>query len=336
MGNKWSFADAGVNLKIPDLIPMSCAQIANAYIQILHLTCITQYRKRSAAGNVKSAVSRTKTAAQARPEVLAPNAEQTALATQKTGTKSDRFAAGPITPGTFVLSFMGRKTANLQEQEEIMIQGISYLSPLLDEMARHWPNNRTINIVCHGHSVPAGYFATPYVNTFDAYPHLLHKTIKERFPFAVTNVIVTAIGGENSAGGAERFERDVLPHRPDVLTIDYSLNDRGIGLDRARSAWESMIQSALSRNIKVILCTPTWDNTYYEQNEAWQQLVQHAGQVRALADRYEIALADNFRAFARSISEPADLVRYLSHGNHPSKAGHQLAAQEIAKYFVAR
>ncbi|MEK5235702.1 hypothetical protein NST99_08380 [Paenibacillus sp. FSL L8-0470] len=32
---------------------------------------------------------------------------------------------------------------------------------------------RTLNIVCHGHSVPSGYFATPIVDTFHAYPHLL-------------------------------------------------------------------------------------------------------------------------------------------------------------------
>ena len=79
-----------------------------------------------------------------------------------------------------------------------MIQSIDYLNPLLDELAQKWPNNRTINIVCHGHSVPSGYFATPFVNTFSAYPHLLHKMIKERFPYAVVNVIVTAIGGEHS------------------------------------------------------------------------------------------------------------------------------------------
>ena len=46
-----------------------------------------------------------------------------------------------------------------------MIQGIDYLDPVLNEMKLHWPKNRLVNIVCHGHSVPAGYFATPYVNS---------------------------------------------------------------------------------------------------------------------------------------------------------------------------
>lgn len=42
-----------------------------------------------------------------------------------------------------------------------MIQSINYLSPIIDELAKRWPDNRTVNIVCHGHSVPSGYFATP-------------------------------------------------------------------------------------------------------------------------------------------------------------------------------
>ena len=217
-----------------------------------------------------------------------------------------------------------------------MIQTIDYLDPILNEMAEKWPNNRCINIVCHGHSVPAGYFATPFVDTFHAYPHLLHRMIKERFPFAVVNVIVTAIGGENAVQGAKRLDTDVLNHKPDVLIIDYSLNDRACGLDAAAAAWEEMIQKALSQNIKVILCTPTWDNSYYRQDENWQRLVQHAKQVRALAGKYDIGLADSFAAFSRQVTRPEDLVQYLSHVNHPSKAGHELVAKEIAKYFVAR
>ena len=215
-----------------------------------------------------------------------------------------------------------------------MIQGISYLSPVLDELAKRWPDNRTVNIVCHGHSVPSGYFATPFVDTFHAYPHLLHRLIKERFPFAVVNVITTSIGGENAVQGAARFDWDVLCHKPDVLIIDYSLNDRGV--DGVREAWAEMICKALEQGIKVILCTPTWDCTYHEQNDCWQELVRHAEQVRALADQYNVGLADSFAAFQRHIEDPSDLTRYLSHWNHPNHAGHELVALEIAKYFPAR
>ncbi len=217
-----------------------------------------------------------------------------------------------------------------------MIQGIDYLSGLCDEMAVCWPNNRIVNIVCHGHSVPAGYFATPFVNTFSAYPHLLHRMIKERFPFAVVNVLVTAIGGEESGSGAARFERDVLTHNPDVVTIDYGLNDRGIGLEKAKTAWEQMIDAALNRGKKVILLTPSWDNTYYLKNDDWYALEKHRDQIIRLADTYSVGLADSFAAFEKHVQEESDLVAYLAHVNHPTEKGHALIAQELAKYFVAR
>ena len=73
------------------------------------------------------------------------------------------------------------------------------------------------------------------------------------------NSITTSIGGEQAEQGAERFKEEVLIYRPDVLFIDYALNDRSIGLERAKIAWEQMIQEALAYGTKVILLTPTPD-----------------------------------------------------------------------------
>jgi hypothetical protein len=44
----------------------------------------------------------------------------------------------------------------------------SYLSALVELLGARWPKNRRVNIVGHGHSVPAGYFKTPLVDTFNA------------------------------------------------------------------------------------------------------------------------------------------------------------------------
>src|ERR1035441_9466806 len=83
----------------------------------------------------------------------------------------------------------------------------TYLAGVCAELSKSWPANRTVNIVCHGHSVPAGYAKTPAVQTFDAYQFLLHRGLNERFPHAVVNLIVTAIGGEKSRQGAPRVDR---------------------------------------------------------------------------------------------------------------------------------
>ena len=126
-----------------------------------------------------------------------------------------------------------------------------YLSELKTELKKEWPENRTINIVFHGHSVPAGYFKTPHVNALSAYPSLVFQKIKTIYPYAVVNVIVTAIGGENSVAGAKRFRRDVLIHKPDVLLIDYGLNDRRAGLEKSYTSWNKMINRAKKKHIKV-------------------------------------------------------------------------------------
>ena len=195
-----------------------------------------------------------------------------------------------------------------------------------------WPENRTLHVVCHGHSVPSGYFATPEIRTFESYPHLLHVALARRFPHAVINVIVTAIGGETSEKGAARFAADVLPLRPDVVTIDYALNDRGDGLERARRAWSAMLAQARAANLPVLLLTPTPDQAASLTDPA-EPLVQHAAQVLSLAAEHGVGLVDSFAGFQRLEREGVKLATVMSSGNHPNLTGHQLVAAELLKWF---
>jgi lysophospholipase L1-like esterase len=211
----------------------------------------------------------------------------------------------------------------------------NYLRSLVAELKKAWPANRTVNIVCHGHSVPAGYFKTPVVDSFHAYPHLLHVAVKDRFPRAVVNVIVTAIGGENSVAGAARFERDVLSLRPDVITIDYALNDRRVTLEAARAAWVEMIQKAQAAGIKVILLTPSPD-LRANLADANDPLNRHAEQVRALASEFHVGLVDSLALFKAESARGTRLEILMSQSNHPNGQGHALIARELARLFDAR
>lgn len=208
-----------------------------------------------------------------------------------------------------------------------------FLKGTINELSKKWPNNRTIRVVCHGHSVPAGFFKTPKVDTFNAYPHLLHVGLKERFPHAVINVIVTAIGGENSVQGAERFEAEVLTHRPDILLIDYALNDRGIGLEAAKAAWISMIKKAQRRNIKVILLTPTGDHRA-NMNNVNDPLNLHSEQIRQLASKHKVGLVDSFQLFKEYIDAGNSLDDLMSQVNHPNRKGHDLVAGALLDWFL--
>lgn len=208
----------------------------------------------------------------------------------------------------------------------------TYLNDLKKELKIEWPKNRTINLVFHGHSVPAGFFKTPVVNTLEAYPYQVLKELKGEYPFAVVNIINTSIGGENSVSGAKRFETEVLVHRPDVLIIDYALNDRSVGLGKARDAWEMMIKMALKKGIKVILLTPSPDqrvNILEPNNE----LEQHSRQIKALSEKYGLGLVDTYELFHQKVVSGESIVNYMSQVNHPNEKGHALIAKGVMQYF---
>lgn len=208
----------------------------------------------------------------------------------------------------------------------------TYLDDLKMELKKEWPHNQTINLVFHGHSVPAGYFKTPVVNTLEAYPYQLLRQIKTRYPHAVVNVINTSIGGENSQSGERRFLTEVIPHRPDVLFIDYALNDRRIGLAEARKAWESMIGEALKRNIKIILLTPSPDQRV-DLLTPGNELEQHTLQIEQLATAHGIGLADTYGLFKKQVQHGENVADFMSQVNHPNAKGHALIADELMTFF---
>jgi lysophospholipase L1-like esterase len=209
----------------------------------------------------------------------------------------------------------------------------TYLNDIKIELTKKWPENRTINLVFHGHSVPAGYFKTPDVRTLQAYPQLVLQAVKEVYPYATVNAITTAIGGENSEPGAKRFRQEVLTHHPDVIFIDYALNDRGIGLERAKVAWETMIKEAIDANVKVILLTATPDTSVNILNEQ-TSLALHARQIRELAEKYHTGFIDSYAAFREKKINGEDIVEYMSHVNHPNEKGHRLVRDSIILWLM--
>jgi acyl-CoA thioesterase I len=208
------------------------------------------------------------------------------------------------------------------------------LSDLDTELNKSRPDNRTINIVFHGHSVPSGYFATPLVRPFDSYPHLFHRDLKTRYPNAVINVITTSIGGENSIPGAARFQQDVFKHKPDLIFIDYALNDRTQNAAQVEAAWRSMITAAKTANVPVILCTPTGD-TREDLSDPANPLRVLADMIRRIATEENVLLADVSAAWVAALQSGTNQNTLHSTANHPNAAGHRIAADAIFAAFVA-
>lgn len=208
---------------------------------------------------------------------------------------------------------------------------VNYLDSLKIKLKVKWPKNHTINLVFHGHSVPTGYTTGGVLDRLNSYPYRTLKKVNDFYPYSVVNTITTSIGGEQAEQGAKRFTEEVLNHKPDVLFIDYGLNDRSIGLDRAKVAWEQMIEEALAYGTKVILLTPTPDLKEDITSED-TPLAKHSHQIRALAKKYNVGLVDSYALF-KALAEIQPLRGYMSQNNHINQKGHQFVADAIFEYF---
>ena len=80
------------------------------------------------------------------------------------------------------------------------------------------------------------------------------------------------------------------------------------------------------------MLTPSPDQTV-NIREPNNLLEQHAQQIRALAGKYHIGLADSYAAFRQKVVAGDSLNLYMSQVNHPNENGHALIAAEILKYF---
>lgn len=212
-------------------------------------------------------------------------------------------------------------------------QQASPLPPaLLAELTKDWPKNRTINLVFHGHSVPAGYHETPEVKPFESYPLMAMEKIQKANPHAVINAITTAIGGEDSVKGAARFEHDVLGMRPDIIFIDYALNDRRQPEAEVEKAWRSMAKAAKAKGVPVVFLTPTGARGV-KYDDPTEPLEIRAAIIRKVAAEEGVLVGDVLAAWKAELKKGVSQDSLLAQANHPNKKGHEIAARVIAGMF---
>ena len=79
-----------------------------------------------------------------------------------------------------------------------------------------------VRIVCIGDSITGVYY---HSGGLRAYPEMLHIALQKLRPKASITVRNAGISGDTSRGGLARLERDVLAHKPHLVTIMFGMND---------------------------------------------------------------------------------------------------------------
>ena len=142
-----------------------------------------------------------------------------------------------------------------------------HISDKINMSAEELIANGPITIVAFGDSVTHGCFEV-FINEAgkvdtaceagSAYPALVAHELGRMFPFAQPAVINAGVSGDNAAGGHSRLARDVLFARPDLVFVNFGLNDSmnpdvEDGLRRYREAMKGIFEDVRSSRAKFAL-----------------------------------------------------------------------------------
>jgi len=126
----------------------------------------------------------------------------------------------------------------------------------------------------------------------------------------------------------------VLSHKPDLIFMDYALNDRRKPLEKVEASWRSMIEEAKKSGVPVVLLTPTGDAAA-DLAKPGDPLRQRADLIRRLAKDEDVPLADVSAAWLAELGKGTPQDQLLSQPNHPNLRGHTVAADTIVAALAA-
>ncbi len=173
-----------------------------------------------------------------------------------------------------------------------------------------------INIVYLGGSITEGVGASDYNNT--CYRALVGKYFTQAYPDKKVNNIHQGVGGTGSDYGLIRLERDVMSYNPDLVFVEFAVNDNGRD---SRLEMESIVRTL--NNLE----NPPYIVYLYTTRSNFADVKPYHVEV---ANHYGIPQIDLQQELLRVMAETGnDVSVYLPDGVHPSDAGHKVYADKI-------
>lgn len=177
------------------------------------------------------------------------------------------------------------------------------------------------------------------------YSNYLELWSQTRFPSYNLVFRNVGIGGDRSTGGNNRFKRDVLPHKPTVLTVDFGMNDGNYNLkafdEKSFATYMKGLQGiadqAKAANIRVAWITPQpVEHNPGDAKEAYNATLEKFSEgVKDIASKNSGLFADQFHPYWAVIKKARDAGEKgrITGGDavHPGTAGQALMAASILK-----
>jgi len=187
-------------------------------------------------------------------------------------------------------------------------------------------------ILFWGDSVTCGGNASSQAKAF---PQSFTAWLRNKYPQAHIKYVNAGTGGWNSNSKLPLFEEEVVPHKPDLMVIEF-VNDMGMDRDTVFANYTKAISRVREWGCEVIILTPhfvrpDWMPT---DNVRTPEIRPAVGYIKEFAAENNVGLADASRRWAHLWIEGIPYITYFFNTiNHPEDRGHQLFVDELQKFF---
>lgn len=157
-----------------------------------------------------------------------------------------------------------------------------------------------------------------------AYAELFRRWWAERFPGVTVRFVNAGIGGTDSYLGLHRLDTDVLSARPDVVLLEYAVNDDG-SKPLYKLSYDNLVRRTLEGETRPAVILLFMGQT----NGATAQGIQ--AQIGAA---YGLPMVSSHNAFRQAIQSGVYPAHVLSGDQvHPSALGHALTGEILWRYL---
>lgn len=182
-------------------------------------------------------------------------------------------------------------------------------------------------IVCFGDSITAGYAVRR------GFPSFLLESLRQRFPDSKIEMINSGISGDTSQDGLGRLDWAVLSYEPDLVTINFGINDCVLGLSREEF---EMNLVEMVRRIRagpdseiLLLSSQPLESPPYDQ-----RVLDYYQTVETVAKEMNVGFVDVYGAWMKRVRAGMPLDSLILPGlDHPNEAGYRIIAEELMSLF---
>lgn len=191
---------------------------------------------------------------------------------------------------------------------------------------------RPTTILWFGGSITAGAGASNPEAA--SYRGLVGRWFVDTFPNAKVTNVNSAIGGTGSDLGAFRAPRDILPHRPDLVFVEYAVNDGGTPeamMTRSMEGIVRQVRRALPfADVCFVYTFVVGQLAEFKQGQPIRTVRCH----EQVAERYGLPSVNlAVPAAARLIDGSMTEAQFAGDGVHPTDAGYRIYADALIGYL---